>query len=62
MYPNKTRKVRQEEVDEDAPLIHSISKLRALRFSRQEIKGPTKAGNSVGAVDKSASRTTDISY
>ncbi|KAJ1390703.1 Stromalin conservative domain [Sesbania bispinosa] len=53
---------RQEEDDEDAPLIQSIrssSKLRSLGVSREESKGQTKAGNSVRATDNlSASRTS----
>lgn len=56
---------RQEEEVEGTPLIHSarVSKLRALRVSREESKGQTKTGNSVRAVDNiSASRTSGISY
>jgi hypothetical protein len=41
----------------------SISKSRLLGLSREESKGQTKTGNSVGAVDNiSASRTSGISY
>lgn len=55
----------EEEEDEDVPLIHSIrrlSKSRLLGLSREESKGQTKTGNSVGAVDNiSASRTSGAS-
>ncbi|XP_061366461.1 sister-chromatid cohesion protein 3 [Gastrolobium bilobum] len=56
---------RQEEDDEDAPLIHSIrssSKLRSLGVSREESKSQTKTGSSVRATDNlSASRTSGAS-
>ncbi|KAL5060472.1 hypothetical protein RYX36_032076 [Vicia faba] len=55
---------RQEEEVEGTPRIHStrLSKLRALRVSREESKGQTKTGDSVRAVDNiSASRTSGAS-
>lgn len=55
---------KQEEEDEDAPLIHSIrasSKLRSLGASREENKGQTRTGSSSKAADNiSASRTSGM--
>ncbi|RVW21247.1 Sister-chromatid cohesion protein 3 [Vitis vinifera] len=54
-----------EEEEEEAPLIQSIrssAKLRSLRVSREENKGPTNPGDSGRATDAIAASRTSVNY